>query len=78
MTTPEGDVEQSVAAFANGWKTKEVCQDASIELEPAHPCEINGHNKAQAEQHCAKIKEAIFQCNFNFYVLSAVSLYFKI
>lgn len=26
LTTPEGDVEQSVAVFANGWKTSETCQ----------------------------------------------------
>lgn len=62
MTTPEGDVEQSVAAFANAWKTNEVCQDAAVELEPTHPCEVNGHNKAQAEKHCARIKNATFEC----------------
>lgn len=61
MTTPEGDVEQSVAAFANSWKTKEVCQDASIDLEPIHPCELNGHKKAETERQCAKIKDTVFE-----------------
>lgn len=62
MTTPEGDVEQSVGAFANGWKTKEVCQDAPVDREPPHPCDVNGQNKAEAERHCAKIKDSLFQC----------------
>lgn len=69
MTTPEGDVEQSVAAFANSWKTKEVCQDASVDLEPTHPCELNGHVKAQTERQCAKIKDAIFERTIRFLLL---------
>ena len=60
LTTQEGDIEQSVMAFANAWKTSETCQDASLD-EPQHPCEVNGHNRTKAEKRCAKIKEAIFQ-----------------
>ena len=74
MTTPEGDVEQSVAAFANSWKTKEVCQDASIDLEPIHPCELNGHKKAETERQCAKIKDTIFERNHLFFIFIFCSL----
>lgn len=63
--TPEGDVEQSVIPFANKWKTDERCSDipADNKDQPhprSHPCQVNVHNKAQAELHCAKLKSEIF------------------
>lgn len=51
-----------MGAFANGWKTMQVCQDAAVDHEPPHPCDVNGENKAEAERRCAKIKSAVFQC----------------
>ena len=60
LTTPEGDVEQSVMAFANKWKTREVCQDVSL-LEPNHPCQVNAHNRAEAEKYCQPIRGELFE-----------------
>lgn len=57
--TPEGDVEQSVIAFANKWKTKEKCTDIG-EKENPHPCEENIHRKKGAEKYCAKITGELF------------------
>ncbi|CAG4913028.1 unnamed protein product [Colias eurytheme] len=58
--TPEGDVEQSAAAFANKWKTREFCDDTSTE-EPEHPCTVNVENKGVAEQYCGKLKSSLFE-----------------
>lgn len=57
--TPEGDVEQSIEAFANKWKTQETCPDIK-EKEVAHPCDQNMQNKATAETHCKKLKGNLF------------------
>lgn len=64
--TPEGDVEKSTIAFANKWKTNELCKDLP-DVPKGHPCDVNVHNKAAAEKHCAKIKSDLFtgQCQNN-------------
>jgi hypothetical protein len=59
--TPEGDVEQDVAAFANKWKTNEVCEDVLEKETSGHPCDINAHNRATAEKHCSKLKGSLFE-----------------
>ncbi|PNF36643.1 hypothetical protein B7P43_G19101, partial [Cryptotermes secundus] len=59
--TPEGDVEQDVAAFANKWKTNEVCEDVLEREASSHPCDVNAHNRATAEKHCSKLKGSLFE-----------------
>lgn len=57
--TPEGDVEQDPAAFANKWKTKEVCDNVE-NTASSHPCEQHVQNRAAAERHCANITSSLF------------------
>jgi hypothetical protein len=59
--TPEGDIEQDVVAFANKWKTHEVCEDVPERETPSHPCDVNAHNRATAEKHCSKLKGLLFE-----------------
>ncbi len=47
-------------AFANKWKTREVCQDVSL-VEPNHPCQVNAHYKPEAEKYCQAIKSSLFE-----------------
>ncbi|XP_068082174.1 hemocytin [Anabrus simplex] len=62
--TPEGDVEQSVTAFANKWKTQEKCEDEP-EKDPSNPCDVNIHNKAVAQKYCSKLHGPLFEsCNW--------------
>lgn len=61
--TPEGDVEQSVLAFANKWKTREYCDDVAVK-EIEHPCKTNIENKEEAEKYCSKLKSSLFECKF--------------
>ncbi|KAG6461849.1 hypothetical protein O3G_MSEX012891 [Manduca sexta] len=58
--TPENDVEQSVLAFANKWKTREFCLDVDTK-EPEHPCKANVENKEAAEKYCSKLKSKLFE-----------------
>ncbi|XP_039747124.1 hemocytin isoform X2 [Pararge aegeria] len=58
--TPEGDVEQSVLAFANKWKTREFCDDVST-TEQEHPCKANVENKDNAEKYCSQLKSTLFE-----------------
>lgn len=63
--TPENDVETSVVAFANKWKTEEKCNDVPEKLK-SHPCSTNVQNKATAEKYCKKIKSDLFaDCHFH-------------
>ena len=63
--TPEGDIESSVASFANKWRTKETCQYVSDGFIP-HPCHLNIENKEIAIQTCAKLKEEVFaECHWS-------------
>ncbi len=62
LRTLEGDIEESVPAFANGWKTSETCQDADDLGQPPHPCDVNPHHRAKAQKACSKIRDALFQC----------------
>jgi hypothetical protein len=62
--TPEGDIEQDVVAFANKWKTHEVCEDVPEGETPSHPCDVNAHNRAIAEKHCSKLKGLLFEGTF--------------
>ncbi|XP_069683352.1 hemocytin isoform X2 [Periplaneta americana] len=59
--TLEGDIEQDVVAFANKWKTREVCQDIQEKETSTHPCDINAHNRAASEKHCSRLKGALFE-----------------
>jgi hypothetical protein len=59
--TPENDVEQDVVAFANKWKTKEVCVNIDEKQTSTHPCDLNPHNRATAEKHCATLKGTLFK-----------------
>ncbi|XP_059045233.1 hemocytin [Achroia grisella] len=58
--TPEGDIEQSALAFANKWKTRELCDDM-VATEPEHPCKANIENKEAAEKYCSKLKSKLFE-----------------
>ena len=75
FTTPEGDVEQSAMAFANQWKTREVCHDVSL-VEPSHPCEVNAHKKADAEKYCQTIKGSLFESRPSHHFLSSSCCFF--
>ncbi|KAI5641725.1 von willebrand factor type D domain-containing protein [Phthorimaea operculella] len=58
--TPEGDIEQSVYAFANKWKTREFCADVDLQI-PEHPCKANVENKEAAEKYCSRLKSKLFE-----------------
>lgn len=63
--TPEGDIESSVASFANKWRTKETCDYVNDDVNIPHPCQSNMENKQQALEVCAKLKSKIFdQCHW--------------
>lgn len=63
--TPEGDIEASVASFANKWRTKETCDYVNDDVNIPHPCQSNMENKQQALEVCAKLKSKIFdQCHW--------------
>lgn len=59
--TPEGDIESSVAAFADKWRTKESCEFVSDSANVPHPCQSNVENKERALKICAKLKGKIFE-----------------
>lgn len=74
--TPEGDIESSVASFANKWRTKETCQYVSDGFVP-HPCHLNIENKELAIQTCARLKEEVFaECHWSVDVSFIYILYF--
>ncbi|KAJ8683258.1 hypothetical protein QAD02_019050 [Eretmocerus hayati] len=56
--TPDGDIEQSVAAFANKWKTNERCADVKKELN--HPCDQHPEKRNAAEKYCSVLKKNLF------------------
>lgn len=58
--TPEGDVESSVASFADKWRTKETCPFISDPINIPHPCQLNMENKPLALTTCTKLKEKLF------------------
>ncbi|XP_030749920.1 hemocytin [Sitophilus oryzae] len=58
--TPDDDIEQSVIAFANKWKTEEMCNDVP-EVLSNHPCDVNLHKKVAAEKHCSKLRSDLFK-----------------
>lgn len=59
--TPEGDIESSVAAFANKWRTKESCDYVNDNTNIPHPCQTNMENKEKAMEVCGKLKSKIFE-----------------
>lgn len=59
--TPEGDIESSVASFANKWRTKEMCDFVSDSVDIPHPCQSNMQNKAIATEVCGRLKSKIFE-----------------
>lgn len=56
--TPEGDVEQDAVAFANKWKTREVCDNSEVSV--SHPCDKHVGRRKLAESHCANITSSLF------------------
>lgn len=63
--TPEGDIESSVASFANKWRTKESCDYVNDNINIPHPCQSNMENKKRALEVCAKLKSKIFdECHW--------------
>lgn len=58
--TPEGDIESSVASFANKWRTKETCAYVDDDVNVPHPCQANLENKQMAIDVCKKLKSKIF------------------
>ncbi|GLH02043.1 Hemocytin [Gryllus bimaculatus] len=58
--TPEEDIEQSVIAFANKWKTDEKCENEP-ETEHPQPCDKNPHKKESANKYCNRIREPLFE-----------------
>lgn len=64
--TPEGDVESSVASFADKWRTKEQCEYVSDSVNIPHPCQLNIERKEKALEVCAKLKSKLFEeCVWN-------------
>lgn len=64
--TPEGDVESSVASFADKWRTKETCQYVSDNWNVPHPCQLNIENKELAIKTCELLKEKVFfECHWS-------------
>lgn len=64
--TPEGDVESSVAAFADKWRTKETCQFAPNLADVPHPCQVNVENKERAIKACMNLKSKWFdECHWS-------------
>ncbi|XP_057325268.1 hemocytin-like isoform X2 [Microplitis mediator] len=62
--TPAGDIEQSDAAFANKWKTDEVCSNVAMK-EPQHPCNTNPERLHDAEKYCSELQgDIFFSCNW--------------
>lgn len=58
--TPEGDVESSVEAFVNKWRSTETCKMLSNEVDVPHPCQINVENKSKAKKVCSILKSEVF------------------
>ncbi|XP_049862899.1 hemocytin [Schistocerca gregaria] len=62
--TPEGDTEQTIAAFANKWKTQGECADEP-EKTSSHPCDNNIQNKEAAIRLCSKLHGTVFaDCHY--------------
>ncbi|XP_055854171.1 hemocytin [Episyrphus balteatus] len=58
--TPEGDIETAVEPFANKWRTKDTCDDQTVDEPGPHPCTANPHMREVAEKHCAWLTDDIF------------------
>lgn len=64
--TPEGDIESSVASFADKWRTKETCEFVSNGADIPHPCQLNIENKEKAKATCQKLRGKIFdECHWS-------------
>lgn len=63
--TPEGDIESSVASFADKWRAKESCDYVNDDINIPHPCQSNMENKEKALEVCGKLKSKIFdECHW--------------
>lgn len=63
--TPEGDIESSVASFANKWRTKESCDFVNDDVNVPHPCQASPEKKEKALKVCAKLKSKVFgECHW--------------
>lgn len=64
--TPEGDIESSIANFADKWRTKESCQYVNDPTNIPHPCQLNIEKKEKSLSICAKLKDKIFsECHWS-------------
>lgn len=60
--TPEGDVETSVEAFADKWRTKDTCDLVNdVSKEGVHPCTANPEAKEKAEKYCNHLLDEVFE-----------------
>ncbi|XP_031828807.2 hemolectin [Nomia melanderi] len=57
--TPESDIEQTAACFANKWKVDEFCENVP-EKELDHPCDLDPQKRATAKQYCSYLYSEIF------------------
>ncbi|XP_066272356.1 von Willebrand factor-like [Branchiostoma lanceolatum] len=61
--TKVGDIETNPIAFANKWKTDDMCADRPLVPtgeETMHPCDIYLQLKASAQQHCGQLMGSFF------------------
>lgn len=60
LLTPEGDVEKSIIAFINKWKSDEKCETLKT-FERSEACEIFIQNKPIAESYCKNLTSDVFK-----------------
>ncbi|XP_078657650.1 uncharacterized protein LOC144903401 isoform X6 [Branchiostoma floridae x Branchiostoma belcheri] len=61
--TKVGDIETNPIAFANKWKTDDLCADRPLVptgQETMHPCDIYQQLKTSAQQHCGQLMGSFF------------------
>ncbi|XP_019625453.1 PREDICTED: mucin-5AC-like isoform X5 [Branchiostoma belcheri] len=61
--TKVGDIETNPIAFANKWKTDDLCADRPLVptgQETMHPCDIYQQLKTAAQQHCGQLMGSFF------------------
>ncbi|XP_078600776.1 uncharacterized protein LOC144875877 isoform X3 [Branchiostoma floridae x Branchiostoma japonicum] len=67
--TKVGDIETNPIAFANKWKTDDMCADRPLVPtgeETMHPCDIYLQLKASAQQHCGQLMGSFFTACHNY------------
>lgn len=61
LLTPENDIEKSITAFANKWRSNEKCEAEREPYDGSNACEIYVQNKVAAEEYCKNLTGPIFQ-----------------